>query len=169
MAPTAKTSSSSRSASLHRSGGSIDPAFMVGFPQSRLMACAMWDDSIDGNLPVGYMGLGVWLPNRAQVVHGFFNVIVVPVGPTNMVAELEDAGDLITSAAINGAPWSTVGLKHGVVIREDSTAVALSTTIITTAPREIALGATGAVSSAGRVAMYVEYVMVPSFTQGDPA
>lgn len=167
----AKVSSTSRAAALIRSGGVEDPAFFAGGPQSgRVTYCALWDDSVDGHLPVqvsnGGMGLGVFIPSGFTVILSHFNVLVVPVGPTNMGASVEADFDLISSAAISGAPWSTTGMKNGKVIDNDAADVAVTTEITTTAVREIQLVATVAVSSAGRVALYVEGYPGPSATQG---
>lgn len=169
MALGTKVSSTSRPA-LPRGSGSIQPAFQVGGPQSRFTFCALWDDSVDGHLPIqvsnGGMGLGVYIPANFTIVLSHFDVLVVPVGPTNMGATVEADFDLISSAAISGAPWSTTGMKNGKVIDNDAADVAVTTEIKTTAVREIQLVATVAVSSAGRVALYVEGYQGPSATQG---
>jgi len=134
------------------------------------MYCALWDDTVDGHIPVqvsnGGMGLGVFIPSGFTVVLSHFNVLVVPVGPTNMGATVEADFDLIASAAISGAPWSTTGMKNGLVIDNDAASVAVTTEITTTAVREIQLVATVATTSAGRVAFYVEGYPGPSATQG---
>lgn len=170
MALGAKVSSTARPASQIRGSGFNDPVFTPGGPHARVTYCALWDDSVDGHLPVqvsnGGMGLGVFLPANFTVVLSHFNVLVVPVGPTNMGATIEADFDLISSAAISGAPWSTTGFKNGKVIDNDAADVAVTTEIVTTAVREIQLVATVAVSSAGRVAFYVEGYAGPSATQG---
>jgi hypothetical protein len=176
MALGAKVSSTARSATFFKSGGNVSPDFQLGV-REKLIACALWDDSLDGHLPIqvsnGGMGLGVFLPKQSFVTHNFNNVLVVPVGPTNMFASLEADFDLDASNAISGAPWSTTGLKQGAVVPGDTTAeefttqVGTATGFGTTTFREIQLCATVAVSSAGRIAMYVEYVVVPPAAQGN--
>ncbi len=170
MALGAKVSSTLRFADPIRGSGFQDPAFQVGGPLARVLVCALWDDSVDGHLPVqvsnGGMGLGVFVPKNFHVFHAQANVLVVPVGPTNMGASLEADFDVSASAAIAGAPWSTTGFKNLSVIDTDAAQVATTTQITTTAVREIQLVATVAVSSAGRVAIYLEGVMTPVATQG---
>jgi hypothetical protein len=180
MTLTAKTSTTARLDDTIRSGGYVSPAFELGLGQ-KLMACALWDDTIDGHVPAvdqAGMGLDVWLPNLAFVLHSFMNVLVVPVGPTELGVTLESDADIVGSSgdaiAISGAPWSTVGLKQGAVVRTDTTAEEWTTQIGTavlfgtTAAREVCItnGATPVVSSAGRVAIYIEFVVTPSATQG---
>lgn len=166
MTLTAKVSSTARPASAIRGAGSLPPTFQVGGPHARVTYCWLWDNSVDGALPVGGMGLGVFVPANFSVIGSHFNVLVVPVGPTNMGATLETDGDLITSAAISGAPWSTTGLKNGTIIDNDAVQVAVTTEILTTAVREVVLFTSVAVSSAGRVCGYVEGFPGPSATQG---
>jgi hypothetical protein len=151
-----------------------ETGFFPGAGQAKLLACAMWDDSIDGHLPAAVsksgMGLGVYIPALAGVIHTFLRVGVVPVGPTNMGLSLEEDSDLIADAAISGAPWhvatATANVLHGAVAREDTAGNYFTTKVVTTVAREIKLYGTVAASTAGRVAFYVEYVPCPSATQG---
>ena len=170
MALGAKVSSTSRGAGSFRGAGSLQPVFTPGGPNVRVTYCALWDDSVDGHLPIqvsnGGMGLGVFLPANFTVVLSHFDVLVVPVGPTNMGASIEADFDLVASAGISGAPWSSTGMKNGLVIDNDAASGAVTTEIKTTAVREVQLVATVAVSSAGRVAIWVEGYAGPSATQG---
>jgi hypothetical protein len=151
-----------------RGGGSVEPGFYPGNPRSKLTMCAMWDDTADGHLPVAVsssgMGLGVWLPKGAQIIQNFHAVLVVPVGPTNMGMSSEADGDLITSAAISGTPWDTLGVFHSKIVRTATAEVAFTTSVLTTAARELQLFGTVAPSSAGRVAFYIEYLPSPPAT-----
>lgn len=171
MTLTAKASSTARFANTQgfRGNGSQEPAFQVGGPRGKVTYSAVWDDSVDGHIPAaGSMGLGVWVPNGFVVTNVYFDVEVVPVGPTNMFMSLVDDGDLTASAAIAGAPWSTVGIKHGANV--DAGAVNVASTVqgpLVVAAREIAIGGTGATSSAGRVVVVVEGFLRPTTqTQG---
>jgi len=122
---------------------------------------------VDGHLAVGNNGLGVFVPANFFVLEVHFQVMVVPVGPTNMSASLENDADLSAAAAIAGAPYSTVGMKHGANV--DAGAVEVATTVQgprTTAVREILIGATAAVTSAGRIAYWVEGYPSTALTQG---
>ncbi len=170
MALGAKVSSTARFNDTIRGDGFSDPAFQVGFPSGLKMLCALWDDSVDGHLPIqvanGGMGLGVFAPKNFHVFHAHGNVLVVPVGPTSVGASLENDFDVSASAAVAGAPWSTVGFKNLSVIDTDAAQVAVTTQITTTVARELQLVATVAVSSAGRIAIYLEGVLTPVATQG---
>lgn len=165
----AKVSSTRRPSDMIRGDGVSEPTFQVGAFNKTFTACALWDDSVDGHLPVqvsnGGMGLGVFLPKYAQAIRSFHNVLVVPVGPTNMGASLEADFDLIASAAISGTPWEATGLYEGVLVAAASTAEELASATLTDV-REIQLVATVAVSSAGRVAIYVDWMPGVSSTQG---
>jgi len=169
MAIGTKVSSTSRAISA-RGDGFNDPAFFAGHRASAL-ACVLWDDSVDGHLPIqvsnGGMGMGVYIPANCFISHVMAKILVVPVGPTNMGASLQDDFDLIASAGISGAPWSTDNaMVHGVVVRSDTADVAFTTKVITSAIREIQMVATVAVSSAGRVALYLDVHPSQSETQG---
>lgn len=184
MAPTAKLATTARvpvmdgddslgsgypKAGVIRGQGNLEPGFQSGGPSQKVVYVASWDDSIDGHIPLGgSMGLGVYVPAGFVVTEVSFDVEVVPVGPTNMFFSLEADGDLVDSAAINGAPWSTTGLKHGK--NAGASAVNVAYTVqgpFTTAAREIAIGGTVAASSAGRVVIYVEGFKRPAaVTQG---
>jgi hypothetical protein len=167
----AKVSSTRRSSSLIRGSGYDEPGFNSGGPQKKLVYCALWDDSVDGHLPVqvsnGGMGLGVFVPANFFVTIINFEVMVVPVGPTNMGWTLEADFDLSASAAISGAPWSAAGMKNGANL--GASAVEVAQTVQgprTTVTREIQLVATVAVSSAGRAAIWVEGYQSSAKTQG---
>ena len=158
----AKVSSTARFADLIRGDGVSEPGFQAGGPQNKKMYCALWDDSVDGHLPIqvsnGGMGLGVFLPKNFHVTNSFHHVLVVPVGPTNMGISSEADFDLSASAAISGAPWSTTGVKHGSAVDQDVAQVAVTTQITTTVAREIQLVAT--------VAIWVEGFFTVVATQG---
>lgn len=171
MALGAKVSSTLRAASLIRGEGYFEPAFQAGGPTAIVTYCALWDNTVDGPLSVqvsnGGMGLGVFVPANFFVTEVRFQVMVVPVGPTNMGISLENDFDLSASAAISGAPWSTVGMKHGA--NANAGAVEVATTVQgprTTVTREVQLVATVAVSTAGRVAIWVEGYPSTALTQG---
>jgi len=153
-----------------RSDGNRGPVFQPGGPHSRAIFCVLWDDSVDGHIPIqvssGGMGLGVFIPARFTVTVSHFDVLVVPVGPTNMSASIETDADLIAAAAISGAPWSSTGMKNGLVIDNDAASVAVTTEIKTTVVREVQLVATVAASSAGRIALYVEGYFGAPVAQG---
>jgi len=153
-----------------RGEGNYDPKYQPGGPVQKVVYTAIWDDTLDGHIPAaGSMGLGVFVPVGFIVTEVTFDVEVVPVGPTNMFISLNDDADLSASAAISGAPWSTVGIKHGANAGASAVEVAYTVQgpLVVTTAKEIAIGGTGAASSAGRVVVYVEGFQRPSVrTQG---
>ena len=167
MALTAKASSTARPLAQLQWRGFESPGFGPGIPGEKHCIVALWDDTTDGHLPAaGSMGLGVWVPPNFQVTRVDFDVLVVPVGPTNMFISLENDADLQSSAAIAGAPWSTTGLKSGNLIDAGAVNVAKTVQVKTTTFREIALGTTVAGSTAGRIAIWVEGHISFTATQG---
>lgn len=174
MALTAKAASTSRfgNAKGFRGNGSVEPAFQAGGPRGKVTFSAIWDHDVDGAIPAaGGLGLGVFVPKGFVVTNTYFDVEVVPVGPTNMSLSLENDADITASAAISGAPWSTTGIKHGAQV--DAGAVNVASTVqgpLTTDSREIQIVGTGAASTAGRVVVVIEGFMRPTtLTQGAAA
>lgn len=136
---------------------------------------ALWDDTTDGHLvasTLAGMGLNIWVPNNFVVTRVDIDVLVVPIGPTNMFVSLENDADLVTSAAISGTPWSTTSLKTGAQVGVPGTSYTSAATaynvtpVRTTASREIVVGGSVAASSAGRVAIYVTGFEAFSTVQG---
>lgn len=168
----AKVSSTLRPASSIKGGGYAEPTLVPGFLASGpLTLCALWDNSVDGHLPVqvanGGMGLGVFAPANFFVTIINFEVLVVPVGPTNMGASLEADGDITPSAAISGAPFSSTGMKNGANL--GASAVNVAQTVQgprTTVSRELQLFATVAASTAGRIAFWLTGYASTPLTQG---
>ena len=144
---------------LNRHGnGNIDPSFANGGVTKQVYT-ASWDQTLDGAIPAGGgLGLGVYVPVGFVVTEVSFDVQVVPVGPTNLALALNDDADLSASAAISGAPWSTSGLKHGKNAGASAVEVAYTVQgpVVLLTPKEIQLVGTVAVSTAGRVVVYVE-------------
>lgn len=136
-------------------GTAGDPGYQFGAGQVKMLAVAEYDFAKDGALAVGGNGTGVWIPAGAIVEHTFIHVLTVPVGPTNMGVSLINDNDLVTSAAISGAPWSTLGAFVTGAVEEGTETGFLKVT----SAKEIAITATVAPSSAGKVAVFVVYVM----------
>jgi len=174
MSLTAKLASTVRNvigkSQVFRGQGNSEPVFQSGGVQNKVVYVASWDDSIDGHIPAGgSLGLGVFLPVGFVCTEVTFDVEVVPVGPTNMFLSLVNDGDLSVAAAISGAPWSSTGIKHGANAGASAIEVAYTVQgpLVITAAKEIAIGGTGAASSAGRVVVYVEgFVRPVAQTQG---
>ena len=93
------------------------------------------------------------LPAGHRVVGGYMNVETVPVGAGASIGiTLEGAGDIVTVAAIVGAPWSTTGLKAINPKRNTPE----STSVLTTVARNLLFVISGAVLTAGKVQVYLE-------------
>lgn len=142
-----------------RSQGDGEPLFQQGAGQVKHLAVAEYDFDKDGALTfhaTAGNGSGVFVPANAIVTHSFIHVLTVPVGPTAMAVSLLNDQDLVTEAAISGAPWSTLGavVTGGVEPGTESGYVKVGTT-----PKEIAFTATVANTSAGKFVVFVEYVM----------
>lgn len=93
------------------------------------------------------------LPAGATVIGGFMNVETAPVGAgASIGVTLEAAGDIVTVAAIAGAPWSTTGRKAINPKRNTPE----SSAVVTTVARNL-LFVTSAVNlTAGKVQLHLE-------------
>ena len=82
--------------------------------QQRGVAKFSYDFAVDGGVTGDITLRGSPLPFKAIVWDGVVDVITVPTslgGATAAVTTSQSANDLVTAAAIAGAPWSTTGLK----------------------------------------------------------
>lgn len=92
------------------------------------------------------------IPAGALILAAFINVIVAPTGATATIAlKCEGAADLQSAAAINGAPWSTLGLKA-------CTKTFATAPIKTTAARNVAATVGTANLTAGEFEVLVAYL-----------
>lgn len=105
-----------------------------GYPTPPIKAVrGRYDFSVDGGAAgdITISSTGV-IPAGAYIVGGFMQVDTIVAGSGASVAvKVEGAGDIVASAAVSGAPWSTTGFKDVV---PDSTG---STVVKTTAARSI--------------------------------
>lgn len=100
------------------------------------------DSHVIGNVPAG-----TW------IIGGFMNVETAPVGSGASIGiTVEGAGDVVAVAAIAGAPWSTTG-KKAIVPKRNTPE---STSILTTAARNILFVTSAADLTAGKVQLYLE-------------
>lgn len=135
------------------SSGAFDGSGTGVFPggsQTRTIFCE-YDfakhGGAQGNITIGNLPAGVW------VIGGFMNVETAPVGVgASIGVTSEGAGDVVAVAAIAGAPWSTTG-KKAIVPKRNTPE---STSILTTAARNILFVISGADLTAGKVQLYVE-------------
>ena len=115
-----------------------------------------YDLATAGNRTVAAHGTGVSLPAYAIIVGGFVDVNTAITGDTNatLALSVEGANDIISAAAVSGAPWSTVGRKA--IVPKANTPE--STSVKTTAAREITFTVATAALLTGKVTGYLYYV-----------
>ena len=93
------------------------------------------------------------LPLGTRIVGGYMNVATAVTGAGASVAvQAEGANDIVASAAISGAPWSTTGMKA--IIPKLNTPE--STSVVTTAERDVVAVISGAVVTAGVFTVVLE-------------
>lgn len=116
----------------------------------------VYDAGIAGNRPIGAHGTGVILPIHAIVVGGFVDVNTLFTGETGatLAIHVQAANDIISAAAVSGAPYSSIGRKA--IVPKANTPE--STSVKCTAAREI----TGTVAVeallTGKLTGYLYYV-----------
>lgn len=120
------------------------------------VAKATYDFAVNGGAQ-GAISLGTTLPAKAVIVGGFMRVIAQVTGVGASVAvSVESANDIQAAAAINGAPWSTTGLKA--IVPKANTPEATGILLATTAKPVVAT-VTGADLTAGKFEVFLYYVV----------
>lgn len=110
------------------------------------------DGGAIGDIVISSTGL---IPANAYITGGFMQVDTAPTGAGASVAvKVEGAADIVASAAISGAPWSTTGFKD---IVPDSTG---STVVKTTAARSITITVADVALTAGIFDVVLYYVII---------
>jgi hypothetical protein len=72
----------------------------------------------------GAINLGVTIPSGAVILFGYLDVQTAPTGTGATIAiSVEAANDIVTAAAISGAPWSTTGRKSIIPVATGATSV----------------------------------------------
>lgn len=109
------------------------------------------------NTTVAAHPTGVIIPIYAIVCGGFFdvNTVFTSAGSTAQIAiHVNAANDIQTAAAVSGAPYSTIGRKA--IVPKANTPE--STSVKTTAAREITCTVTVEALTAGKLTGYLYYV-----------
>lgn len=135
------------------SSGAFDGMGTGVFPggsEIRMIVCE-YDFAVHGgaqsSIVIGNVPSGTW------ILGGFMNVETSPVGAgASIGVTSEGAGDVVAVAAIAGAPWSTTGKKA--IIPKRNTPE--STSILTTAARNILFVISGADLTDGKAQVYLE-------------
>lgn len=112
---------------------------------------ATYDFSVNGGASVADIGLGSSLPSKAIITRSYIDVVTAPVGPGATVAfKTESAGDVLAATAITSLG---VGRVEGV-----STGTA-ATMKKTTAARGVVMNVANSSLTAGKIRVYIQYVM----------
>lgn len=115
-----------------------------------------FDAGVEANRPIGAHGVGVTLPANALVVGGFIDVNTAFTGDTNatLAISVQAANDIISAAAVSGAPFSTIGRKA--IVPKANTPE--STSVKTSAAKEITCTVAVAALLTGKLTGYLYYV-----------
>lgn len=116
----------------------------------------VYDLGVAANRTVAAHGVGVTIPAHAIIVGGFVDVNTAITGDTNatLALSVEGANDIISAAAVSGAPWSTIGRKA--IVPKANTPE--STSVKTTVAREITATVGTAALLTGKLTGYLYYV-----------
>jgi len=108
------------------------------------------------NTTVAAHGTGVTLPIHAIVVGGFFdvNTAFTTAASGQLAIHVQGANDIQAAAVVSGAPFSTIGRKA--IVPKANTPE--STSVKTTAAREITCTVSVGALSAGKLTGYLYYV-----------
>lgn len=133
---------------------------------------ALYDFSVHGGA-VGSIPLRVRVPAGAIVINSFLHVVSAPTsgGSATIALTLESAGDILTATAFDAAPFDgtfglgkaryTPGIDLGSgdgsdTAIDDSAAAAF---VLTTAERQLTLTIATAALTAGKINIFLEYVV----------
>ena len=125
-----------------------------------VLRCARFefDAGVVANRTVAAHGTGVKIPANAIVTGGFVNVnTAFTSASTNtgtIAISVEAANDIISAAAVSGAPYSTIGRKA--IVPKSSTPE--STSVLATVEREITCTVAVAALLTGKLTGYLNYV-----------
>lgn len=95
------------------------------------------------------------IPKGAVIIGGYMRVVAAPDSAAHtatIAISVEGANDIVTAAAVSGAPWSTTGFKD---IIPDNTG---STAVVTTAERYPTATVAVQVLSVGTFDVVLEYI-----------
>ncbi|MFM8321006.1 MAG: hypothetical protein ACKOC5_08845 [Chloroflexota bacterium] len=116
------------------------------------------DSAGANNTTIAAHGTGVTLPQHAIIVGGFIDVntaFTSAGGNAGTIAiSVEGANDIISAAAVSGAPYSTIGRKA--IVPKANTPE--STSVKATTAKEIVCTVAGQVMTAGKLTGYLYYV-----------
>jgi hypothetical protein len=128
-----------------------------GFPHEDLKVVrGRWDFAVDGGAVSTIAITQEKLPDTAVILGGFVEVDTAVTGAANAEAavKVEGAGDIVASAVVTGAPWSTTGRKSVIP------AFTGATTVKTTVRRDISIVIAVAALTAGAFDVVLFYVQM---------
>lgn len=130
-----------------------------GYPEPQLkVARGRYDFAVDGGA-VGDIPLSLTpqIPPGAYIVSGFVEVdtALTSGGSGAVSVNVEGAGDIVASAAVSGAPWSSTGRKSIIPAGTGATSVK------TTAARSIVATIGTAALTAGAFDVVLLYAVIP--------
>lgn len=118
----------------------------------------VFDAGVVANQAIGAHGVDVELPAHAIVVGGFLDVNTAftseDTNTGTIAISVEGANDIVSAAAVSGAPYSTIGRKA--IIPKANTPE--STSVKTTQAREITATVAVAALTAGKLTGYLYFV-----------
>lgn len=137
----------------------LQPLFSGGDGLGALrVAQFTFDAGTVANRTVAAHGTGVTIPANAIVVGGFVNVnTAFTSASTNtgtIAISVEAANDILTAAAVSGAPYSTIGRKA--IVPKANTPE--STSVLATTAKEITCTVAVAALLTGKLTGYLYYV-----------
>lgn len=123
------------------------------------VAVATFDAGIAANRSIAAHPLGVTLPIHSIVVGGFMDVNTAftsnGANAGEIAISIEAANDVQTSAAVSGAPYSTIGRKA--IVPKANTPE--STSLKCTAAREITATVAAQTLLTGKLTVYIYYLV----------
>lgn len=138
----------------------INQQFVDGFVQQACFTfdTAGSDSAAVSNKTIAAHPTGVILPAHAIIIGGFFDVNTKFTSADTNTGEIaihvQAANDIQTAAAVSGAPYSTIGRKA--IVPKASTPE--STSVKTSAAKEITVTVTVAALTAGKLTGYLWWV-----------
>jgi hypothetical protein len=122
------------------------------------MARFLFDCAVAANLTIAAHGTGVFIPANAVVVGGFVNVntLFTSANANNgtIAISVEAANDIISAAAVSGAPYSSIGRKA--IVPKFNTPE--STAVLASVQREITCTVAVSALLTGKLTGYLFYV-----------
>lgn len=129
---------------------SSDPGYQVGAGQQKEYAAFVYDFAVDGPLVVGHNAFGWFLPANSIVTDAFLDILTQIAGPTAVKVGLLTSGDILSTGGEGGA---------GLLDATEEIGTEAGWIKTSTTNYEVMLEATVAGSTAGKVVVFIGYVV----------